>query len=45
MRAEFCQGRGLVGNLAGLLDDPVELAEIAGVHPRIVFKRTQLVGS
>ena len=30
MRVELCQGRGLVGNLAGLLGDPVELAEIAG---------------
>ena len=28
MRTEFYQGRGLVGNLAGLLGDPVEFAEV-----------------
>jgi hypothetical protein len=28
MRTEFYQGRGLVGNLAGLLVDPVEFAEV-----------------
>ncbi|HTE78974.1 MAG TPA: hypothetical protein VK653_19865 [Xanthobacteraceae bacterium] len=29
VRVEFRQGRRLVGNLASLLDDPVELAEVA----------------
>lgn len=39
MRVELRQGRGLVGNLAGLLGDPVELAEIAGAHSRNIMKR------
>jgi hypothetical protein len=30
MPTEFYQRRGLVGNLAGLLGDPVEFAELAG---------------
>jgi hypothetical protein len=28
MRAKLCQGSGLVGNMAGLLGDPMELAEV-----------------
>ena len=40
MRAKLCQGRGLVGSLAGLLGDPVE---VAGAHSRIVVKRANRI--
>ena len=37
MWAELCEGRSLIGDLAGLLGNPVELAEIAGVLPGIIM--------